>query len=170
MSSPASVVPRVVDLPLQPYVFVRHTVSISTMNRVADRLPEVFNHLVERGVTMTDAPFFRYLLIDMPDRLDVEAGVPVASVEGLELPHDLRAGVLPAGRYATFIHRGHPDGLASATTALLGWAEQQGLDWDRERTPEGEAWGARLERYLTDPRVQPDMNLWETELAFRLLG
>jgi effector-binding domain-containing protein len=170
MSSPASIAPRVVDLPLQPYVFVRHTVSITTMSRVADRLPEVFNHLVERGVTMTDAPFFRYLLIDMPERLDVEAGVPVAAADGLDLPNDLRAGVLPGGRYATVIHRGHPDGLAAATSALLAWAEREGLAWDRELTPEGEAWGSRLERYLTDPRLQPDLNQWETELAFRLLG
>jgi hypothetical protein len=33
---------------------------------------------------------------------------------------------------------------------------------------EGERWGARVETYLTDPEVEPDMSKWVTELAFRL--
>ena len=168
MGSPTPV--RVVDLPQQPYVFVRRSVTLSTMHEVADRLPEVFNHLVARGVTMTDAPFFRYLLIDMPDRLDVEAGVPVSGTEGLDLPDDLQTSVLPAGHYATYLHRGHPDGLVAATAALLDWAEREGRTWDFVPTADGERWGCRLERYLTDPRVEPDMSRWETELSFRLLG
>lgn len=168
MSSPAPV--RVVDLPQQPYVFVRRTVTMNTMHEVADRLPEVFNHLVTSGVTMTDAPFFRYLLIDMPNRLEVEAGVPVSGTEGLALPAGMEAGLLPAGHYATYLHRGHPDGLVEATAALLDWAHRDGRDWDVVPGTDGERWGCRLERYLTDPRVEPDMNRWETELAFRLLG
>src|SRR5215831_15721980 len=32
----------------------------------------------------------------------------------------------------------------------------------------GERWGCRLEIYHTDPAVEPDMNSWVTELAFRL--
>jgi effector-binding domain-containing protein len=168
MSSPAPV--QVVDLLPQPYVYVRRTVTLTTMNEVADRLPEVFNHLVAREVAMTGAPFFRYLLIDMPDRLDVEAGVPVSGTDGLDLPDDLQAGVLPAGLYATYRHHGHPDGLVEATAGLLDWAKREGRDWDVARSAEGERWGCRLERYLTDPRVEPDMDRWETELAFRLLG
>jgi hypothetical protein len=32
----------------------------------------------------------------------------------------------------------------------------------------GGALGCRVESYLTDPRVEPDMDRWETEPAFRL--
>jgi hypothetical protein len=32
----------------------------------------------------------------------------------------------------------------------------------------GERWGCRLENYLTDPRQEPDMSKWVTQLAFRL--
>jgi hypothetical protein len=32
----------------------------------------------------------------------------------------------------------------------------------------GERWGCRLESYLTDPRQEPDMSKWVTQLAFRL--
>ena len=33
---------------------------------------------------------------------------------------------------------------------------------------DGDRWGARLEFYLTDPREEPDMSKWQTQLAFRL--
>ena len=32
----------------------------------------------------------------------------------------------------------------------------------------GERWGSRLEISLTDPRQEPDMSKWVTQLAFRL--
>jgi hypothetical protein len=37
-------------------------------------------------------------------------------------------------------------------------------------TDDGQRWGCRLEAYTTDPAEEPDMNTWETELAFRLAG
>ena len=81
---------------------------------------------------------------------------------------ELVAGVLPAGRYATAIHVGHPDSLVGAVAGLLEWADGQGLHWDMTDTPDGERWGSRLEIYLTDPAEQPDMSKWETQLLFRL--
>jgi hypothetical protein len=168
MSSPAPARPRVVDLAAQPYVFVPDTVSMTEIPRIADRLPGIVMELAAQGVGLGGAPFFRYLLIDMPDRLDMQAGVPVDSTEGLRLVGGLRAGLLPAGRYATRRHHGHPAGLQAATADLLAWAEREGLRWDSEPTPDGERWGCRLERYLTDPASQPDMARWETELSFRL--
>jgi DNA gyrase inhibitor GyrI len=78
------------------------------------------------------------------------------------------AGVLPAGRYVTMTHVGHPDGLYEATGRLLTWAKEQGLSWDSSDTEAGERWGARLEIYESDPDDEPDMNKWVTVLAFRL--
>jgi hypothetical protein len=63
---------------------------------------------------------------------------------------------------------GAPETLAGATASLLDWAAAEGLAFDMSPSPEGERWGCRLEIYLTDPRDQPDMNKWETRLAFRL--
>ena len=106
--------------------------------------------------------------IDMARYLVIEAGVPVAAaVDGDDT---VLAGVLPAGRYATLIHVGHPAALVDATARLLAWAAEKGLTFDVSKTGEGEAWAGRLETYLTDPREQPDMNKWETQLAFRLAG
>ena len=131
-------------------------------------MPEVFGWLGQRGSTPAGAPFWKYNLIDMERQLEVEVGVPV----GGPMTGDDRvlAGVLPAGKYATLRHVGHPAGLLDATKALLDWAAQQGLSWDVTETAAGERWGGRLEIYETDPAQEPDMDKWETKLAFRLAG
>jgi hypothetical protein len=120
----------------------------------------------ERGIEPVGAPFFRYLTIDMARQLDVEAGVPVADL--VEVDGDVFARALPAGRYAEATYVGHPAGLVDATADLLAWAEQRGVQWDVRDTPFGQAWGCRLELLLTDPREQPDMTRWRTDLVFRL--
>ena len=43
-----------------------------------------------------------------------------------------------------------------------------GLRWDATETDRGTRWGCRLELLHTDPAEEPDMNKWETTLAFRL--
>lgn len=158
--------PRIVERAEQPYVAVSGRVTVQTIGAIADRLPEVFAWLGARGLEPADAPFFKYDLIDMERQLEVEAGVPVAAAAAGD--GEVVAGVLPAGRYASLTHVGHPDELVQATTALLDWAAQQGLAWDMTETPEGQRWGCRLEVYKTDPAEQPDMSKWETELLFRL--
>jgi effector-binding domain-containing protein len=76
----------------------------------------------------------------------------------------VRTDLLPAGRYATVVHTGHPDTLIDATRDLLDWATERDLEWDAD----GNKWGCRLEEYLSDPAEVPDMNKWQTRLAFRL--
>ncbi len=80
----------------------------------------------------------------------------------------MQPGVLPAGRYATVTHRGHPDELVDVTTALLDWAAANGLDFDMSPSPEGDRWASRLELLLTNPADVPDMNDWVTQLCFKL--
>jgi len=124
--------------------------------------------LAERGAVPSGAPFWKYNVIDVERQLEVEAGATVTAA----MPGDDRvlAGVIPGGMYATVRYAGHPSGLADATAALLNWAVEQGLSWDVTKTDEGDAWGARLEIYETDPAAEPDMDKWVTELTFRLAG
>ncbi|NUR87018.1 MAG: GyrI-like domain-containing protein [Nonomuraea sp.] len=159
--------PQIVELPERPYIGVRETITMTTFGLVGDRIGEMIGWLAERGHAPAGAPFFRYLSIDMPeDRLVVEAGVPVA--EPVAGGGDFHAGTLPAGRYVTASHHGHPDQLAGVIESLLKWAAEQGLTWDMTEKDGTEHWGCRLELYQTDPRVEPDMNKWDTELQFRL--
>ena len=153
----------------QPYVGITRFVTMQTIAEAADQLPVVFDWLGARGVQPAGAPFFRYHTIDMERELEIEVGVPVPRGSAVPASDDeVTAGVLPAGRYATIEHVGHPDQLVTATADLLAWAEKQGLSWDRTPGENGEKWGARLEFYETDPAVEPDMSKWRTVLAFRL--
>lgn len=158
--------PIIVERDAQPYVGRRESVTMTDFARVADHLPGMFDVLGRRGVEVTGPPFFRYRRIDMAAELVVDAGIPVVDALGAEPP--LFGDVLPAGRYVTVTHVGHPGELMTVTGRLLDWAEQEGLTWDMTPTPEGEEWGARLEVLMTDPREQPDMHQWRTDLYFRL--
>ncbi|MFG2192857.1 GyrI-like domain-containing protein [Streptomyces sp. NPDC048639] len=160
----------IVERPEQSYVAVRKTVTMTTIAEIADRLPEIFGWLAARGVEPAGPPFFRYRVIDMDRKLDIEAGFPVATATATApgAEGEIFAGSLPAGRYVTVTHIGHPDRLRDVHASLLDWAARHELTWDMSETGAGEEWGCRLEIYRTDPRVQPDMNAWETEVAFRL--
>ena len=159
--------PGIVQRAEQPYAAIRAHVTMQTLGEVVPGLhPEVRRWLRSRGVQPAGQPFYKYNVIDMDRKLEVEAGFPVAApVSGED---QVLAAVLPAGRYATLWHTGHPDGLPDTTRALLDWAAQQGLAWDVTPTPDGERWGCRLEVYHDEPGQ--DMTEWQTELAFRLAG
>ena len=159
--SPYSIVQRTE----QPYVAIRALVKMQPLGEVRPGLhPGVRGWLRSQGVQPAGPPFCRYNVIDMDRQLEVEAGFPVAApVTGED---QVFAAVLPAGRYATLWHTGHPDELAGATRTMLYWAAQQGLPWDVTSTPDGEQWGCRLEIYHDEPGQ--DMNEWKTELAFKL--
>jgi effector-binding domain-containing protein len=164
-------VPRIETRAEQPYAAIRARVTMAGLGGLGARFGEVFAWLGARGLAPAGAPFFRYIVIDMAGELEVDAGVPVAA--GVEGDAQVVSGVLPAGRYATVTHVGHPSELAEVTEALLDWAAGQGLAWDMSPAEAGEAgvrWGSRLEIYLTDPAQEPDMSKWQTQLAFRLAG
>ena len=166
MTTTMPVEPVIAQRTAQPYVAIRRLVTMQTIPEIADRIPDVFGWLGARGVAPAGAPFLKYNVIDMERELEVEAGVPVE--EPVAADESVLAGVLPAGRYVTLTHRGHPDQLIDVTAALLAWAEQRGLVWDAVDTEAGQRWGCRLESYHTDPAEESDMNKWETELSFRL--
>ena len=159
--------PQVVERPAQPYVYVTDRgVYMGNFAAIADRFGELFGWLAERGIEPDGPVFFKYNLITMPGPMHLEAGVPV----GVQPEGDgtVSAGTLPAGRYVTVRHVGHPDGLEQATADLLAWAEGEGLEFDQWQAPDGHAWACRTEWYFSDPVEVPDLNQWETELVFKL--
>ena len=147
----------------QPYVAIPVKVRMEELGSVVPPLTgEVFDWLRARGISPAGPPFWRYIVVDMEAELAIDTGVAIASrTEGDGHVH---TGVLPAGRYATVVHTGHPDTLVDATRDLLDWATERDVEWDAD----GDRWGCRLEEYLSDPAEVPDMNKWQTRLAFRL--
>ena len=160
--------PEIVTRAEQPYVAIRGHVSMAELGAFAVRTGEVFAWLGSRGLTPAGPPFLKYNVIDMMRQLEVENGVPLTAPADATGDGEVISGVLPAGRYATVTHVGHPSELVGATKALLDWAAGHGLTWDVSPGETGERWGSRLEFYLTDPREEPDMSKWITQLAFKL--
>lgn len=159
--------PTTIDRESRPYVAIAASVP---MDRLGSDLPpligEVFSWLGARNIPPGGPPFFKYNVIDMETELEVEVGAPVATDVGGD--ERVRGGVLPAGRYATLHHIGHPATLVDANAALLAWARERGLTWDVSDTDGKERWVARLEEYSTGPEDTPDMDKWETDLVFKL--
>jgi uncharacterized protein YdhG (YjbR/CyaY superfamily)/effector-binding domain-containing protein len=153
--------PKLVNRRAQPYVAIRRQVA---MREIAIVLPpllnDVFVWLTKKGIQPAGAPFWRYLVVDMKGELEIDVAVPVAVAPPSD--NHIVVDVLPAGRYATVLHSGHPDGLQKATAELLAWAKSKDIGWQMNRG----RWGGRVERYLTDPASEPDVTKWQTELAF----
>jgi effector-binding domain-containing protein len=157
--------PKLEARPDQHYVGIRTKVPMSTFKKIIPQfLDELFAWLETRGVEPAGAPFMRYHVINMAGNMDVELGVPVATVvqgDGRVTP-----GVIPAGRYATLVYSG-VTGIRG-NKALLDWAAKNNITWDRWNDENGDAFGARVEYFLTDPAVEPDRKKWKTEVAIRL--
>ena len=154
----------------QPYVAIRTQVTLRELGRglVSRLFSEVHAWLEKQGAAPTDAPFIRYLVIDMQTKLDIELGWPVAHpLSGTER---ISAGVLPAGRYASLVSIGPYKGkaLMKANGALIDWGTEHGIVWDSKQTEQGEAFGARLESYIKGPGNEPDPDKWKTEVAIRV--
>lgn len=157
--------PEIVQRSETPYVAIT---TRATMDNIGTAVPpltrEVRDWLTARGLKPAGDPLWKYNLIDMEKGIEIETGLPTS--ERVHGDDRIRAGVLPAGRYAVLWHVGHPRTLIDATARLLKWADQQGLSWDVTPTPDGQRWACRLEIYHDKP--DQDMNEWETELAVRL--
>ena len=157
--------PKLEDRDEQHYAGLRTQVPMQALKKVIPQLlGEVFAWLEEQGVTPAGAPFIRYHVVDMAGSMDVELGVPVATaVQG---DGRVSPGVIPAGRYATLVYSG-VTGI-KGNKALLEWAVKNDITWDRWDDEHGDAFGARVEYFLTDPAEEPDKKKWETEVAIRL--
>lgn len=158
--------PKIDHRPEQPYVGIRAQVKPSQFRKIIPQfLDEIFAWLAQQGIEMTSPPFMRYYVIDMAGEMDVEIGVPIATplAAGTDRIHPQ---ILPAGRYASVVYS-KVSGI-KGNGALIGWARDNGIQWDRWDDPKGDAFRCRIEIFLTDPAEQPDRKLWETEVAIKL--
>jgi effector-binding domain-containing protein len=157
--------PKLEDRAEQPYVGIRTQVPHTKFPEIIPQyLDELFAWLGAQGVAPAGAPFMRYHVINMPGTMDVELGVPVA--QAMQGDGHIAAGVIPAGRYASLVYTGL-DGIAG-NAALIGWARDNNIQWDRWDDPNGDAFRSRVEYYITDPAEEPDHNKWETEVAIKV--
>jgi DNA gyrase inhibitor GyrI len=159
----------------QSYAAIPMQVTMDTLAGAVDQaFPELFGWLARHAIAPAGPPLIRYLVIDMAAGLQIEMGVPVATAidDGDSSDGDsgdggrITPGVLPAGRYAVLRHTGPYDGLVASNAALQRWAGEHGITFDSWDTPEGTAWRARAEHYLTNPAAEPDPSKWEVDVAY----
>lgn len=156
--------PKIDDHEEKLYVGIRTVAPFKGMFAVVDTLLKELRIWVKQHNIAEQGPFFlRYHVIDMQGPMDIEVGFVVLT----HLPGDerIKPGVLPAGRYASLIYTG--SGMPG-NKALIGWAQTNGIAWDRWDDPAGDAFGCRYEAYLTDYRVEHRKKHWEIHLAIKL--
>ena len=116
-----------------------------------DKLERELLGWVKASGTPSAGPIFMRLhLVDMKGIMGIEVGLVVPE----PLPGDDRVqpGVIPAGEYATLTYRGED---VRSNGHLIDWVADQGREFDRERTPEGDVFASRCEFWATDPRTEP---------------
>ena len=156
--------PKIDKRPKQAYMGIRTIAPFKGMSKVIGMLSDEMNVWVnERKVKTAGPPFLRYHVIDMRGFMDIEFGFPMRKA----LPDEgqVKAGILPAGRYASLVYSG---GGISGNRALIEWVRAQGMDFDRWDTEQGDHFRSRYEIYLTDPKVEPRKSRWKIEVAIKL--
>ena len=155
--------PALAERPLVHYVAQPRSVTMETFDAaIEDALGVVFAWLATNGFAPSGAPIIRYRVIDMARELRVEIGVPVAAP--VVVADGLVCDVLPAGTYGAATYRNMAEGVAG-NAALIGWAEDNGIEWDRWDSDAGDVFACRFEVLLGDPAVNPDPTTWEAEVA-----
>jgi effector-binding domain-containing protein len=156
--------PKIDTRPKQNYMGIRTITPFKGMSREIGKLSDRMNAWVdEHNVKPAGPPFLRYHVIDMRGFMDIEFCFPVR--RALPDNGDVKAGVLPAGRYASLVFSG---GGVSGNRALIEWVRAEGLDFDRWDTEQGDNFRGRYETYLTDPDVEPRKSKGEIEVAIKL--
>jgi len=156
--------PRVEQRPEKTYLGIRVVTPFRGMLRVRDELlAELYMWLASHDIEPTGPFFLRLHVIDMEGPMDLEVGV-ITTTE-LEGDDRVRPGVLPAGGYATLTYVDH---ARRANKALIEWARDNGVAFDRWDEPSGDAFACRYEAYITDPRTEPRKTKWEVELNMRV--
>ncbi|MCC6612601.1 MAG: GyrI-like domain-containing protein [Anaerolineae bacterium] len=159
--------PKLEQREAQPYVAIRTQVTMGEMGSgiIPQLHGEVVAWLLQHDAAPSGPPLIRYRVIDMMNKLDIELGWPVASA--MSGDGRVLADSLPAGRYASLVYTDVRKGI-EGNKALIDWAREKGLEWDHWEAPGGDAFGSRVEFFLTNPDDEPDMAKWETEVAIRV--
>jgi effector-binding domain-containing protein len=156
--------PRIAVKPETPYVGIRLVTPFRGMLAVRDKLmADLYEWLDKRDLVDVGSTFFRLHVIDMNGPMDIEVGVTTkTTVDGDDR---VRAGTLPAGRYASLTYVNH---ARRANHLLVTWIRDNDLAADRWDEPAGDHFRCRYEAYLTDPRTERMKTKWRIELNIRL--
>ncbi len=154
----------IVEKPERPYLGIRFETPFDGMfAQVTKALKELRKWSKENSLSEAGPYFLRYYHTDMKGIMDVEVGIVTPS--SFEGQGRIKPGSLPQGRYATLIYKGN--GLRG-NQALMIWAHEHEISFDRIVPGDLESYTCRYEAYLTDYRSEPRKLLWDVELSIKI--
>jgi effector-binding domain-containing protein len=154
----------IADKPERPYLGIRFETPFDGMFALVTKALKELRKWVKESSLSGDGPYFlRYYHTDMKGMMDVEVGFVTNA--GLDGQGRIKPGSLPKGRFATLIYRGN--GLRG-NQALMKWARDHEIRFDRIVAGDPESYTCRYEAYLTDYRTEPRKLLWDIELSIKI--
>lgn len=154
----------IVDKPERSYLGIRFETPFEGMfAQVTTALKELRKWSHANGLAEEGPYFLRYYHTDMKGIMDVEVGLMTHS--GLVGQGRIHPGCLPSGRYVSLVYRGN--GLRG-NVALMKWAADHAIRFDRPAAGDAESYICRYEAYLTDYRIEPRKLLWDVELSIKV--
>lgn len=154
-----------VKRPAMHYVGIKTTVKMDGIKDfMQSSVPKIFSWLKDHKIEPDGPEFLRYTFVDMQKGLDLEMCVPVK--KATKGDKSVRAGIIPAGRYASMTHFGDFAGLYGTNGAIQDWIKSKNLAMKMQKGKKGDEFTSRLEIYKVGPWNQPDMAKWETEVLF----
>ena len=155
---------RIEMRPGRPYVGTRAVIAMRDFDREIPAMTATVSQWLDaHHARPSGPPFLRYHAIDMPERMDVELGMPTDHVH--DAAGQVASGLLPAGRYAVLVYTGVQNGVP-ANSRLIDWISAQG----EHVAQKGQVFQARYETFLTDPEAEPDQHRWLIEVAIGVSG
>lgn len=131
----------------QPVLSIRKTTSVGELpQEIGKAYCSIAQHLNEIGEQPAEAPFTAYYNLDM-EHLDVEMGFPVS--KQLAGGGEIKAGIIPAGKYAECMYKGPYSEMVPAYDAMNRWISEKGLA----------ATGISYEIYYNSPEEVPESEL-----------
>ncbi len=156
----------IVDKPERSYLGIRFKTPFNGMFALVTKaLKELRKWSNANGLAEEGPYFLRYYHTDMKGIMDVEVGLLTNS--DLAGEGRIQPGSLPKGRYASLVYRGN--GLRG-NVALMKWATDHAIRFDRPAAGDAESYTCRYEAYLTDYRIEPRKLLWDVELSIKVVG
>jgi effector-binding domain-containing protein len=154
----------IVEKPERLYLGIRFETPFDGMFAVVTKALKELRKWSKENALSEEGPYFlRYYYTDMKGIMEVEAGLMTNS--GLAGQGRIQPGSLPKGKYASLIYRGN--GLRG-NQALMKWATDQGIKFDRLVADAVESYTCRYEAYLTDYRIESRKLLWDVEMSIKI--
>lgn len=158
--------PHLENRPEQAYMGIRLWIPSKDLSTWTTKLlKDMHKWMLTNRIAATGPAFHRFYCINMGVEFDLEVGVPVkAAVAGDDR---IKAGIIPAGKYASLVYTGRNNAYKGNKT-LVEWAKANGIPWDRWDSPRGDSFRCRYESYLSDRLTVADKTTWQTDVAIKL--